>query len=217
MYPPPESPQPSPFPAITVETRTKLEEELRLNEDHKTASVVASITGERPLSSVNALGLLTETVFGRAMAYNRGFVQEIFQSLKEVYTEGNYFDGYKAEAATKGMAVVLQAYQIETREEVLSGLGNLKEEDLLEVKSITRETLASPAGLGVPTLQRLLEAPKIPEQNTELNLCLNKAAERGTLFHELLLRDGGVAMYRILSRMWPKLGIPPRGPENPSS
>ncbi len=118
------------------------------------------------------------------------------------------------DASTKGMALVLEAYQLETNQGLFALLSQLRDEDLTQGNSIIRDTLAQPVDASIPILERILNAPRIPEHQVNLNYCLNQAADQGSHAFARQAVQEGVAMYRVLSHLWPKLlpSVPPAPP-----
>lgn len=112
--------------------------------------------------------------------------------------------GTYVDAASKGMAVVLQSYQIETGRDLFSRFQNLGEEDSSEVGKILEESIV-PTSLDVSLLRRVLNAPKISEQHINLIHCVNKTAEEAIVIDKIEFKEGAVAMFRVLSHLWPKL------------
>lgn len=205
----PERPQQVHLPVISEKTRQKLLEELGLHIDLRSAQ----IAGIEYVNPVAALINLPESVFGSIIVHNSKFAETILRSLNEVYSSerASYMD---VDAATKGMAVVLEAYQLETDHGVFSLLDRLNDGDLTQVHSIIRDVFTHSSGAGTPILERVLNVPRIPEHQINLNFCLNEASEKGENIFKRQAVQGGVAMYRVLSHLWPKLSgsIPPSPP-----
>lgn len=203
-----ERPQPTFIPTISEQTRQTLVSRLGLDTDAVRANLLLS---RKNINPVEALNNLTESVFEGVAIHNPHFVRTILSTLNELYGHktSSYLD---IDASTKGIALVLEAYQLETNQGLFALLSQLRDEDLTQGKGIIRDTLAQPVDATIPILERILNAPKIPEHQVNLNYCLNQAMGQGSFARQSV--QGGVAMYRVLSHLWPKLSpaIPPVPP-----
>ncbi|MDP3973452.1 MAG: hypothetical protein Q8P92_01335 [Candidatus Daviesbacteria bacterium] len=123
--------------------------------------------------------------------------------------------GDYADAASKGMAVVVQAYQIDSGRNLFSRVQDLSEEDLSEMGKIMEEVIL-PTNTDVSLLRRVLSTPRIPEQHLNLIYCVNKTAEGAIALDDREFKEGAAAMFRILSYLAPKLyPNPSQTPEQP--
>jgi len=196
------------IPIISEQTRTTLLEELGL--DKPWATVLAE---KRDVPGV-AVPKLTEEVIDTVASYTPRFVQRVYDGLAEVYTyPTGEIDHYRIDSATQGMAIILRAYHLDTGNQLYYNLSTLRDEDVDSVSGTIKTNMVSiRSGKGDTVLQRVLSRPGIPEQHAGLNTLLNRAAEYASPPYQPLAREGGTAMFKVLSGLWPKIT-----PANPAS
>lgn len=206
-------PQPRPLPIISEETRRVLLEDLSLDKDFNT------VLAEKRNPPGVALPELAESAFDSVVSYNPNLVRTIVESLQKVYAyRSGEVDHYHIDSATEGMGIVLRAYQIESKGELYSRLGDLNEQDLQVVAKVLGESII-PLEQNRMILDRVLGRQRIPEQHAALNAIVNRAADY-SIHYPRSTRDGATAMYRVLSSLWGKLSTsdqPPQLPTEPSS
>ncbi|MBI2314529.1 hypothetical protein HYU93_00495 [Candidatus Daviesbacteria bacterium] len=198
-YPHPELPPPFPLPIISEDTKRRLLEETGLDTDPRTRRIIQGISGE-PTNVLITINSLTDNVFLDLIDINRGLVEAISEELTRL--------GPPTEASerTKGMALVLRAFHIQSGFDLLPRLGNLKEnEDKNMVRGVIRASLPSKTQ-NLSLLEGLLTMPRIPEQQIVLNELIKKAGE--VIGFKKAVSEGASVMYQILGRMWPRLYPP---------
>lgn len=199
------------LPVISDQTSQILLEELGLDKDTKTRQIVSDISGERGIHPIIAIEDWTMSVFSSLADYNKPFVEIVSLVLEKRYVNihGRVMSGC-VDAASKGMAIVLQSYHIETGRDLFSRFQSLSEEDLSEVGKILEESIL-PTSQAVSLLRRVLNTPKISEQHVNLISCVNKTAEEAIITGKIQFKEGAMTMFRVLSHLWPKLyPNPPR-------
>lgn len=203
----PEAPRPVSFPFISEQTRQTLLSGLSLDKDPRSAQMVGEISGQHPLMPFQAITLLTETVFGSIMNYNSDFATTVLIGLKAANTyRDRKVNAQRIDSQTKGMAIVLQAFNLESNQSLFESLSHLGVEELENIRQTLRETLMPAEGAAdVSLLEGLLNSPRISEHQVNLNNCLTRASENEGSGYPKEFVNGGVAMYKILSQVWPKL------------
>lgn len=197
------------IPIISEQTRTTLLTELSLDKDWRT---VVEIEHRDPPGV--ALPKLTEEVMDDLTGYNPRFVQRLFDSMAKVfvYQPSGEIDHYHIDSATEGMAIVLRAYQLDTGSQLFYNIGDLKTSDLDIVGKIIADSMVQ-LGKSGTYLERVLGKQRIPEQHAALNSTLNRASGY-TVHYSKSVKEGGTAMFKILSGLWTKLSSAEPTPEN---
>lgn len=189
-------------PSINEDVRNRLLEELGLDVDPGTRSVIQGITGElQPILS-ERMEDLAKTVFQDIAQVKPEFVRTVVEVQQDLPGKGyisnkNYF--------AIGMAVVARAFALATDYRLIDRMAVLDEEDLAGVKNIVSEIYTVTEGKTI--LEQALEAPRIPDHEINLRHCVDKAMGRG-YYSKIYGQMGAVAMYRIVAQLWPKL-FPP--------
>lgn len=193
-------PQPSSLPIITSEVSDRLLNDLGLNVDSKTASIVAGITGEIS-SPRNNLEDITSEVFADLISSNKGLAEVINSVLDEKLP-----DSYSKDGTLKGMAIVIKSFHYMQNYDLLQRFGNLQPNDISLARQILENSFLQ-KNQDLSILQRLLKLPQIPEQQTNLNESLKKVQPYSSARKERF-NTGAVTAYRLLETLWPKLYPP---------
>lgn len=151
---------------------------------------------------------VTNNTFSDLLSINRNFVQILDEELTKVQPFPEATNG-----RTAGMAVVLRAFEVDSGFNLLSGFRNLQADDLNLVRKIIQGSIPSQSS-DLPILKRLLEMPRIPEQQVALNEIIQKADPYSSIFRGFST-EGAATMYQILSHLWPKLSTYPPPPPPP--
>lgn len=108
-----------------------------------------------------------------------------------------------------GMALVIRAYDLDLEHDLIPRFANLGKEDL----GIINETVKTNT-IDLSILQKLLNMPRIPEQQATLNSIIKESSKHVWIPSELTIGAG--QMYALLSKWWPKL-FPNQTPSEPST
>lgn len=135
------------------------------------------------------------------------FVKAISDELQAINTtlEGTTYR-YKIDYETKGMALVLRAYELSLGIDLLTNLGRLQGEDLERVRQIIRDNTPR-AGTTTTILEQVLSEPRIPEQHAFLTSFLNEFINLGesAMVDPRFTKGGAVTMFKVLTALWPKI------------
>lgn len=99
------------------------------------------------------------------------------------------------------MAIVLKAFDYTKEFDLLPRFAGLEPNDLNVIKQTLEESVPSQE-YAVTILQRLLKLPRIPDQQINLNECINTTARSVRLFRQQIT-TGAAAMYKILTFFGP--------------
>jgi hypothetical protein len=206
--PPDTEPQPQsrPLPIISERTRARILEDLTLDEPFKVA-----VYEKRRNPPMTALENISESVVDEIAAANPKLVQSLLEGLSRTYTYRDIqppeIDHYKVDAATKGMAVVLKAYDTETGLRLITNLSRLTDEDIEQTVIPTQQETMIPLGKGKTILERAMMRQRIPEQHVALNEIVNSASTYVHTYPEVF-KEGAITMFKILTKVWSKV-VPP--------
>jgi len=158
------------------------------------------------VTSINAMDELTLLVFGDLVDSNKNLAEVINKCLVERFNQPT------AEPMLNGMAIIIQVFNHTQDFSLFQKISGLQPDDL-DLAKQTLEKSFPPKEQDMTTLQKLLELPRIPEQQISLNECLKKTEvhSHGLRSH---VREGANAMYKTLEVLWPKL-YPPQTPPPP--
>ena len=203
-YPPP----PQSLPVISEGIKNQLLEEGGLDIDKRTR-VILSGMGKEVEGPVQKIEFLTQNVFTDLMSSNRKFVEIVDEALTNI--EGHPF---YTEWRTKGMAIVLRAFDIHSGYNLIPQFERLQDKDLVSIKAILQKSLP-PKNIYLTLLKSLLNIPQIPEQQIALSEIITKIAkaENDTTNRRYII-EGAAAMYQVLGYLWPKL-LPPEPTPTP--
>lgn len=105
------------------------------------------------------------------------------------------------------MALVLRAYELSMGVDLLINLGRLESGDLNQARQIIRDNLPR-AGEQTTILGQVLLSPRIPEQHAFLASFINEFTNLGNktpAIDRRFTKGGAVAMFRVLTALWPKI------------
>lgn len=205
------SPQPRPLPIISEETRRRLLEDLTLDKPFEIA-----VYQEKRTPPTDALDNLAEGAIDELAAANPHLIQSLFEALSKTYSyPSGEVSRSKIDAATKGMAIVLKAYDIETGLKLLPNFSKLTAEDVQQTVIPTQQENMVPVGIVRTILERATLRKRIPEQHAALNEVINKSSGYCLNYSEVF-KEGAVAMFKILGKVWPKV-ISPEQPLPPAN
>jgi hypothetical protein len=199
------------MPIISGETRREIETRLHLDTDNTTKGLLAAITGKEQESPRAALRNLAEGVFSSVSVYSRPFSESLFG----IFEKASFFDRSESvntdylDDLTAGAALVLLAFQIQTGQELYSHLARLEEQDLSEMEVFVEKNITPFSKLNqVSILGRVLNASQLPETQIDLQGVLLAASEKAKIYLSSSTKEGAVAMFYGLGRVWSKLDIP---------
>lgn len=176
------------LPLLSRETVSKLRADIGLAEQ----------TVNTDSSPFLAVRNLTRSVFLEVADENRPLVEVVYADLADKFD-----DNVPAiDAFTAGMAVTLQAFELEDQG-LFTRMGKLTEEDLKIVQAEMARGLE--AGAATNILRNVLQAPRIPDTHLQLQDCARNAGiTYGTnQFHTEM---GAASMFRALEKVWSKVG-----------
>jgi len=191
-------PQSQPLPIISNEIGKRLLEDFGVKTIDPSPSIESLSQAINESRSFKELSTQqTEAVFGDLLSMNPLLVQSISETIQQ-----NPTDAVHVDSAVLGMAIVLKAYDIQTEHGLLSNFGLLEQPEIETVKRILQKLFSSP-----PTtiLQRLLNSPRIPEQQVTLNQTIQQIAITGNHWSPNSVKLGASTMYHVLGALWPKL------------
>lgn len=200
------------MPTISGETRNKILESFGLLDSPQTQQILAGITGE--IKSPNeAIVDITKKVFSDVISANRELAIVLDRVLKEAYSTvgGNSITMiWHRDYVSQGMAIVLEAYNIETGFDIIPNLEKLSPEEVAKAGQTLREILPNKSDRNNKSiLEILLNRSSIPDQNVNLNEIVKKIRRAVPLMGmEDDFDMGAVAMYKILQANWYKLNSP---------
>ena len=158
----------------------------------------------------------SENVFGDLLNSKKDFVQMVNDVLAHRITHQDpQLKAVKEDDTLEGMAIVLKAFDHMKEFDLIPRFTQLKPDDIDLAKRILEESIPSQER-SVTILQRLLNLPRIPEQQVSLSECLRSVGKKDAILSQREIFSGGSAMYKILEALWPKL-YPPQTPSPASS
>ncbi len=144
---------------------------------------------------------MAETTLIDVAQVNYPLVEAIATTLKE---RQQTISPHVADGFTKGMAMVLRAFHLETENQLIGNLGRLTGDDIEEMQTLMRHGQKT-AQYGVPIIERVLAQPRIPEQQVNLRQSVNEVSMKVDHLQTKHLQTGAAVMYKVLSKNWVKL------------
>ena len=166
-------PQLSYLPIVTSEVTDRLTEQLGLDIDKKTASIISNIRTGEIKSPGNNLEQLATEVFSDLISSNLSLAKITNNVLSERMIP------FEANGTLEGMMLVLKAFDYMKESDLLQRLGSLNSDDLALAQQ-TMERSFPKKDQTMSISQRLLTLPRIPETQIDLNECLKKAEKYST-------------------------------------
>lgn len=188
-------PQSSSLPIVSTEVKDR---------------IIEDMGGANPNNLAPNLNTFSENVFADVLNSNRDFAQVINDVVTQKITHENPgTSAARQDALIEGMAIVLKAFDYTKQFDLLPRFARLEPDDLNLVKQTLEASIPSQEHT-VTILQRLLNLPRIPEQQINLNECINTAGKSTSIFQQQVT-TGATAMYKTLEVLWPIL-YPPQAP-----
>lgn len=190
-------PSPTTIPILQREVFDQLRQELNL--DYFQSPVKS---GEQPSNLI--IDLAYDTFDKIASMGGAILVKAISDELQVSNTYEGVIYKDKIDYVIKGMALVLRAYELSLGIDLFANLGRLQGEDLESVRQIIRDN--TPKNRVTTILEQVLSEPRIPEQHAFLASFVNEIIKlQGARVDYRLTKGGAVAMFRVLTALWPKI------------
>lgn len=162
---------------------------------------IAQETPRDSLARVPVGEELAESVLIDVAQVNYPLVEAIATTLKENEESGSH---HRIDGFTKGVAIVLRAFDLETENRLIGKLERLDEDDIAEMQTLIRHG-DSMSQYSVPIIERVLAQPRIPEQQVNLRQAVNQVASTTDFSETKHLQTGAAVMFKVLSKHWGKL------------
>ena len=207
---PEQEPQSQPLPIITDETSKRLVEDFGLDINTNTQRIVQNISGETQLSTHEIATQQATSVFNDLLSSNPDVVKVIYEELKKGKLTSDTLPNNQLliDSATAGAAMVLKAFDIQNNYGLLTNFSKLTETDINTIRSIFEKSFSTQH---TTILERVLNTPRIPDQQVALNSTINNLAKDYWGYPGLrsnygsYVNLGALSMYRSLGAVWPKL------------
>lgn len=205
-----QEPIPRYLPTISAETKNKIFGELGIEHDQKTIGILQGITGRERKIPSEARRELAKDIFSTLVDVNEPLVTTLHSGIKEGLKFGH--DKSYRTSCIEGMAFVLRAFDIESEYRLLPSLDKIKQEDLPLVKQLITEGLKG--GGDYDLIEEILQAPRIPQMQIELNEIVEKGKNVSVLAINEFVQGAGV-MYKLLNQLNNRYELPFRA-NNPN-
>lgn len=193
--------QPSVLPMVSSEVKNR---------------IIEDMGGANPNDPLPNRSEFSENVFADLLNSNRTFVEAINDVLAQRITD--QIPGiavFKQDAFIEGMAIVIKAFDYTMKSDLLLRFASLQADDIHAAREALEASIPKQEEHTISIVQRLLTLPRIPDQQIDLNECINTAGRFNPVFQRQIT-TGATAMYKTLGALWPKL-YPPQTAPPPSA